>query len=69
MSDTEIAPNDTIPALAPLPGAAPLVYIPCVVDGQNWLCASVGVVIAEVAVLQPRNAFLEGQREEVGLVG
>ncbi len=35
MADTmEIAPNDTIPVLPPLPGVAPLVHAPRAGDGQ-----------------------------------
>ena len=65
---TEIAPNNTIPALPPLPGAAPLVYIPRVGDGQNWPLASVGVAVAVAATPQPRDSFLERRQGGVGQV-
>ena len=55
----EIAPNNTIAALPHLPGAAPLMYIPRVGDGQNWPLVSVGVAVAVAATSQPRNSFLE----------
>jgi hypothetical protein len=47
---TEIAPNNTIPPLPPLPGAAPLAG-----DGKNWPLASAGVALAVVASLLPRQ--------------
>jgi hypothetical protein len=50
---TEIAPNDTIPPLPPLPGAAPLVHIPGMGDGKNWPLASAGIAVAGVATPQP----------------
>jgi hypothetical protein len=46
----EIAPNDTIPALPPLPGASPLVHIPRVGDGQTWPLASAGIAVAVAAI-------------------
>ena len=53
----EIAPNDTIPPLPPLPGAAPLVHIPGVGDGKNWLLASAGIAVAVVATPQPQQRW------------
>jgi hypothetical protein len=50
----EIAPNDTIPALPPLPGASPLVHIPRADDGQTWPLASAGIAVAVAATPQPR---------------
>ena len=55
MADTtEIAPNDTIPALSPLPGVAPLVHAPHVGDGQNWPIGSAGTAVAQALTPQPR---------------
>jgi hypothetical protein len=51
----EITPNDTIPRLPPLPGAAPLVHILGAGDGKNWPLASAGIAVAVVATLQPRR--------------
>jgi hypothetical protein len=39
----EIAPNYTIPALLPLPGADSLVQLPRMGDGQYWPLASIGI--------------------------
>ncbi len=41
----EIGPNDTIPPLPPLLGAAPLVHIPGAGDGKNWPLASAGIAL------------------------
>jgi hypothetical protein len=49
----EIDPNNIIPPLPPLPGAAPLMHIPGVGDGENWPLASTGMAVAAVATLQP----------------
>ena len=50
MADTtEIAPNDTIPALPPLPGVAPLVHAPRAGDGQIWPLGSAGTAVVQVA--------------------
>jgi hypothetical protein len=46
---TEIGPNNTIPPLPPLPGAAPLVHIPGTGDGKNWPLASAGIAATAVA--------------------
>jgi hypothetical protein len=55
MADTtEIAPNDTIPALPPLPGVAPLLHAPHAGDGQIWPLASAGIAVAVAATPQPR---------------
>ncbi len=55
MADTtEIAPNDTISALPPLPGVAPLVHAPRAGDGQIWPLASAGIAVAVAATPQPR---------------
>ena len=64
----EIAPNDTIPALPPLPGVAPLVHAPRTGDGQIWPLASAGIAVAVAATPQPRDAFLERRRGGVGRV-
>jgi hypothetical protein len=50
----EIAPNDTIPTLPLLPGASPLVHIPCAGDGQTWPLASAGIAVAVAATPHPR---------------
>ena len=69
MADTtEIAPNDTIPALSPLPGVAPLVHAPHAGDGRIWPLASAGIAVAVAATPQPRDAFLERRRGGVGRV-
>jgi hypothetical protein len=49
----EISPNDTILPLPPLPGAAPLVYIPGAGDGKNLPLASAGIAVVKVAAPQP----------------
>ncbi len=50
MADTtEITPNDTIPALPPLPGVAPLVHAPRSGDGQIWPLGSAGTAVAQAA--------------------
>ena len=46
----EIAPNDTIPAHPPHPGASPHVHIPRVGDGQTWPLASAGIAVAVAAI-------------------
>jgi hypothetical protein len=50
----EIPPNNTIPPLPLLPGAAPLVHIPGAGDGKNWPLVSVGIAVTAVATPQPR---------------
>jgi len=51
---TEITPNDTIPALPPLTGVAPLVHASRAGDGQIWPLVSAGIAVAVAATLQPR---------------
>ena len=51
--EAEIAPNNTIPALPPLPGAAPLAQIPRAGDGQKWPLANTGTGVTTIATLQP----------------
>ncbi len=51
----KIAPNNTIPPLPPLPGAAPLVHIPGAGDGKNWPLVSAGIAVTAVATPQPRG--------------
>jgi hypothetical protein len=59
MADTtEIAPNDTIPALPPLPGVAPLVHAPCAGDGQIWPLTSAGIAVAQALTPQPPQRIL-----------
>ena len=59
MADTtEIAPNDTIPALPPLPGVAPLVHAPRAGDGQIWPLASAGIAVAQALTPQPPQRIL-----------
>ena len=54
MADTmEIAPNDTIPALPPLPGVASLLHAPHVGDGQIWPLGSAGTAVAQALTPQP----------------
>ncbi len=50
---TKNAPNDTIPALPPLHGVAPLEHASCVVDSQNWPLVSAGVAVAVTTTPQP----------------
>ncbi len=55
MADTaEIAPNNTIPALLPLPGVAPLVHAPRTGDDQIWPLGSAGTAVAQALTPQPR---------------
>ncbi len=56
----EIAPNNTIPAISPLPGVAPLEHAPHIGDGQNWLLASVGIAVM-VAHLHSPSDIGQGQ--------
>ncbi len=59
MADTtEIAPNDTIPALPPLPGVAPLVHAPRAGDGQIWPLGSAGTAVGQALTLQPSQRIL-----------
>jgi len=59
MADTmKIAPNDTIPALPPLRGVAPLVHAPRVGDGQTWLLGSAGTAVAQALTPQPPQRIL-----------
>ena len=64
----EITPNEGMPALPPLPPIAPDVHAPDKGVGQNWPLASAGIAIAVAATSQPRDAFLEQRRGEVGQV-
>ncbi len=65
---TEIAPNDTIPALLPLPGVAPLVHAPRAGDGQIWPLMSSGIAVAVAATRSPGDSFLERRRGGLGRV-
>ena len=58
----EIAPNESMPALPPLPRVAPVVHAPGEGVGQNWPLASAGIAVAVAAT------FLEQRRGEVGQV-
>ena len=64
----KIAPNEGMPALPPLPPVAPVVHVPGKGVGQNWPLASAGIAVAVAATPQPRDAFLERRRGEVGQV-
>ena len=50
----EIASNEGIPALPPLPRVAPVLHAPGKVDGQNWPSASAGIAVAAVVTPQPQ---------------
>ncbi len=50
--ETKMVPNNTIPALPPLPGAAPLVHNPPVGDGQNWPLANTGTGVTTIATVE-----------------
>ena len=52
MDEVEIAPNNTIPALPPLPGAAPLAHNPHAGDGQKWPLANTGTGVTSIATPQ-----------------
>jgi hypothetical protein len=52
---TYIAPNNTIPALQPLPGDIQLEDAPHAGEGKNWPLASAGVAIAVAATPQPQQ--------------
>ena len=55
MADTtEIAPNDTIPVLPPLPGVASFVHALDAGDGQIWPLGSAGTAVAQALTPQPR---------------
>ena len=57
----EIAPNEGMPALPPLPRVAPVVHAPGKGVGRNWPLASAGIADAVATTPQPRDAFLERQ--------
>ena len=48
----EITPNNTIPALPPLPGIAPLVHAPLADDGQIWPLGSTGTAVQQAMTPQ-----------------
>ena len=50
--EAKIAPNNTIPALPPLPGAAPLMHNPPAGDGQNWPLANTGTGVTTIATVE-----------------
>ena len=52
-NEAEIPPNNTIPALPPLPGAAPLAHNRCAGDGKNWLIVNAGTGVMTITTLQP----------------
>jgi hypothetical protein len=54
----EIATNDIIPSLPPLPGVAPLVHAPHAGDGQIWLLGSTGTAVAHALTPQPPQRIL-----------
>jgi hypothetical protein len=54
----EIATNNTIPSLPPLPGVAPLVHALRVGDGQIWPLGSTGTAVAGATTLQPPQRIL-----------
>jgi hypothetical protein len=54
----EIATDDTIPGLPPLPGVAPLVHAPCAGDSLIWLLGSAGTAVAHALTLQPPQSIL-----------
>ncbi len=59
MADTTgITPNDTISALPPLPGVAPLVHAPRAGDGKIWLLVSAGTAVAQALTPQPPQRIL-----------
>ena len=64
----EIAPNEGMPALPPLPRIAPVVHAPGEGVGQNRPLARAGIAVAVAATPQPRDAFLERRRGGVGQV-
>ncbi len=64
----EIAPNEGMPALPPLPPVALVVHAPGEGVGKNWPLASAGIAVAVAATPQPRDEFLEQRRGGVGRV-
>jgi hypothetical protein len=58
--DMEIGPNNTIPTLPPLPGAAPLMHIPGKGEGHHWPLASTGTAVAAITTPQaPTQVLLQ----------
>jgi hypothetical protein len=51
--EAEIVPNNTIPALPPLPGAGPLMHNPHAGDDQKWPLANTGTSVTTIATPQP----------------
>ena len=51
--EAEITLNNTIPALPPLPGAAPLTHNPRAGDGKKWPLANTGTGVMTIATPQP----------------
>jgi hypothetical protein len=51
--EAEIAPNNTIPALPPLPGAAPLAHNPHTDDGQKLPLADTRTGVTTITTPQP----------------
>jgi hypothetical protein len=64
----EIAPNEGMPALPPLPCVTPVVHAPGEGVGQNWPLTSAGIAVTVAATPQPRDEFLERRRGGVGRV-
>jgi hypothetical protein len=51
--EAEILPKNTIPALLPLPGAAPLTRNTRAGDGQNWPLTNAGTGVITATTPQP----------------
>jgi hypothetical protein len=51
----KISPNNTIPTLPPLPGAAPLVHSPRAGHGQIWPLTNAGKAATAATTPQPQQ--------------
>jgi hypothetical protein len=51
----EIASNEGIPALPPLPRVAPVLHAPGEGHGQNWPSASPGIAVAAVVTVEANS--------------
>ena len=56
----EIATNNTIPSIPPLPGVAPLVHAPRASNGQIWPLGSAGTAVAQALTPQKFGFFADG---------
>ncbi len=56
----EIATNNIIPSIPPLPGLASLVHAPRASDGQIWLLGSAGTAVAQALTPQIFGFFADG---------